>query len=361
MVSVLAKLRTTLTTALTRWGGILLRPKQTLAAIAAGTLATGGDGLGLTLAYLLGCQVENLTEAIARWRAFDSLLVLVNGLAWALLTPILVGLLLEGLIGSARGRVRHLSLAPLVLLATLGNLLRQQGVHLPGPVYLPEILATLWGAGLAMWMRRELPDDDAAAKLEQSNGGERPATSKASGRPQMLAGALLLAFTAVVGARDLGIGIDNWDSYGPVGVDDPLPEFQVPLDDGSPLASADLQGQVSMLTFWATWCTACSLEMPTVAAVEERFAGTDLHIYGVNRDEGSGQARTELVEAYLRDKGIGFPQIYDDGRMARAFGVQAIPHMVLVDRRGHVRYVHMGQVGERTLANEIEELLAESD
>ncbi|MCA9685708.1 MAG: hypothetical protein KC457_26260, partial [Myxococcales bacterium] len=158
----LAKLRTTLT----RWGGILLRPKQTLAAIAAGTLATGGDGLGLTLAYLLGCQVENLAEAIARWRAFDSLLVLVNGLAWALLTPILVGLLLEGLIGSARGRVRHLSLAPLVLLATLGNLLRQQGVHLPGPVYLPEILATLWGAGLAMWMRRELPDDDAAAKLE---------------------------------------------------------------------------------------------------------------------------------------------------------------------------------------------------
>ena len=72
--------------------------------LTAGTLGTGGDGLGLTLAYLLGCQVENLTEAIARWRAFESLLVLVNGVAWALLTPILVGLLLEGLIGALAAR-----------------------------------------------------------------------------------------------------------------------------------------------------------------------------------------------------------------------------------------------------------------
>ncbi|NVB36874.1 TlpA family protein disulfide reductase [Pseudenhygromyxa sp. WMMC2535] len=179
------------------------------------------------------------------------------------------------------------------------------------------------------------------------------------GTPERIVGALLLVLVAVAGALDLRTGITNWDSYGPVGVDEPLPEFFVELSDGEQLASEDLGGQVSLITFWATWCHACGLEMPALAALEDRFAGTQLRIYGVNRDDEPMTRRAAMVEAYMGERGIEFPQIYDDGSMARAFGVEAIPHMVIVGKQGRIRHVHLGRTSERTLAKEIEALLDE--
>ncbi|NVB36875.1 hypothetical protein G6O69_03475 [Pseudenhygromyxa sp. WMMC2535] len=154
-------------TTLQRWGGILIHPKVTLAAMRDGSLAAGRwDGWLLPLVFVLGCQTQQVVEVFARFVRISGVLTLIGGLAMVLLVPIFAALLLEGLIGSSRARYRHLPLVPLVLLATLGNLLRQLGVALPGPQYLPEILGTLWGVGLAVWIRQVMPEDadaDAAA------------------------------------------------------------------------------------------------------------------------------------------------------------------------------------------------------
>jgi hypothetical protein len=141
--------------AMQRWGGILIQPRATL------TRLTDHEGRYdwwlLAGLFVLGSQVQHLTEAVARFQAFRSVLVFVNALAISLLTPLLVGLLVEGLVGSARSRYRHLPLVALVLVTVVANLLRQQGVVLPGPRYLPEILGTLWAAGLGLWIRRSIP------------------------------------------------------------------------------------------------------------------------------------------------------------------------------------------------------------
>jgi thioredoxin-related protein len=99
--------------------------------------------------------------------------------------------------------------------------------------------------------------------------------------------------------------------------------------------------------------------MPILSAIEQRYAGTDLRIYGVNRDSGDPKKRKIAVEKYMTDHELGFSQIYDNGQLARAFKVEAIPHMVLVDKRGQIRRVHLGRVSERTLRNEIDALLEE--
>lgn len=176
----------------------------------------------------------------------------------------------------------------------------------------------------------------------------------------MVIGALVVALVVVAGARDLGISLQNWDSYTPVTRGDPVPEFSTQLDDGTPFSPAQLEQQVSLLTFWATWCHACGLEMPTVAAIERRYASEPaFQVYGVNRDSGAPNERRKLVEAYLADRHLNFPQIYDDGQLARAFGVEQIPYMVLVDKHGNARHMHIGQVTERTLRAEIDALLDE--
>lgn len=175
-----------------------------------------------------------------------------------------------------------------------------------------------------------------------------------------LVGASIVALVLVAGARDLGIGLDKFDSYMKVTPGDPLPEFVAELDDGSAFSPETLTGEVSLLTFWATWCHACGLEMPTVGAIAEHYGSTpEVRIYGINRDSGSPIERRKKVEAYLDQRDLDFAQVYDDGRLAQAFGVEQIPYMVLVDKRGQIRHLHLGQVSERTLRSEIDALLDE--
>lgn len=173
-------------------------------------------------------------------------------------------------------------------------------------------------------------------------------------------GSLIVALALVAGARDLGIGLDKFDSYMKVTPGDPLPEFASKLDDGSAFTPATLAGEVSLLTFWATWCHACGLEMPTVDAIAEHYAESpDVRIYGINRDSGPPSQRRKKVEAYLAERELAFAQVYDDGQLAQAFDVEQIPYMVLVDRQGQIRHLHLGQVSERTLRSEIDALLDE--
>lgn len=173
----------------------------------------------------------------------------------------------------------------------------------------------------------------------------------------VIVGTIVLALVTLAALRDVETSVTNWDSYGPVSVDDPLPAFSVRLDDGTPLAHTDLEGQVSLLTFWATWCHACEAEMPTITALQSRYASEGLQIYGVNRDSDPIRQRRAKVERFTAANGMRFPQIYDDGQLARGFRVEAIPHMVLVDRDGRIRYVHIGRVSERVLRREIDDLL----
>lgn len=173
-------------------------------------------------------------------------------------------------------------------------------------------------------------------------------------------GGLVVALALVSGLRDLGIGLDNFDSYMKVTPGDPLPEFAAKLDDGSPFTPATLAGEVSLLTFWATWCHACGLEMPTVDAIAQHYAASpDVKIYGINRDSGPPAQRRKQVEAYLDARELALTQVYDDGQLARAFAVEQIPYMVIVDRQGQIRHLHLGQVSERTLRSEIDALLDE--
>ncbi|KIG14322.1 hypothetical protein DB30_06924 [Enhygromyxa salina] len=156
---------------LLRWGGILIRPRPTLAALEPGEGRF--DWWLLAALFVLGSQIQHLTETVARYQVFRSFWLLVNGLAIALLTPLLVGLIVESIVGAARSRYRHLPLVALVLVATFANLLRQQGVMIPGPRYLPEMLGTAWAAGLGVWIRARVPAPteaaiDDAAQLDQT-------------------------------------------------------------------------------------------------------------------------------------------------------------------------------------------------
>ena len=104
---------------------------------------------------------------------------------------------------------------------------------------------------------------------------------------------------------------------------------------GRKVAMQDLRGRVVLLDFWATWCTPCLAEIPTLREAQRRF-GDRLAIVGVSIDV---QDRASFI-AWLRRQEIDWPQVFD-GRgwtspTVVPFELTRIPFSVLVDTDGRV-------------------------
>lgn len=167
----------------------------------------------------------------------------------------------------------------------------------------------------------------------------------------------VIAMTVFVAVRDVDEAADAWSEMGPLAPGDEIPRFRASLTDGGVLDNGALEGEVTLLNFWATWCGVCEQQMPNIASLHDRFGERGVRVIGVNQDRSPDQP--ELVEEYAAQRDLRFEFALDTGRMGQAFRVSLIPHVAIVDRNGRLRYVHQGRVGEDTLAEELETLLNE--
>lgn len=114
-------------------------------------------------------------------------------------------------------------------------------------------------------------------------------------------------------------------------------------------------GKVLLIDFWATWCAPCRAELPNLKALYEKYRGRGFEILGISLDE-----QKSSLEAFVKGQGVAWPQICDGkgwrSEIARLYGVTAIPQMILVDRRGNVRYLNArGAALERAVAELVSE------
>lgn len=105
---------------------------------------------------------------------------------------------------------------------------------------------------------------------------------------------------------------------------------------GQPTSLAQLQGEVVLLYFFATWCDNCERARPQVQELLRRHAG-NLRAIGVIDDQ-RGQT-LDMVRAWLPTKGFTLPVMHDVGQVRmRAYQANRIPDMILIDRLGRVRW-----------------------
>lgn len=115
--------------------------------------------------------------------------------------------------------------------------------------------------------------------------------------------------------------------------------------EGKPVSVADFKGKVVLIQFWATWCPPCRAEMPNIIKAYKRFKDKGFDVLGVSRDRPP-EGEQKLVD-YAKAKGMPWRQVsYKGGadEIAEAYGVNGIPHTVLVGRDGKV--VRVGVRGE---------------
>ena len=135
------------------------------------------------------------------------------------------------------------------------------------------------------------------------------------------------------------------------------PAFTLPSRSGDTVSLADLQGQVVMLNFWASWCGPCRQEMPLLEQMHKRYSALGFTLVGVNVDANSKDA-----EEWLSKTPVTFPVLFDrESKVSAMYDVKAMPSTVFIDRQGNVRALHKGYKAgdEGEYLNQIRALLKE--
>jgi peroxiredoxin len=103
---------------------------------------------------------------------------------------------------------------------------------------------------------------------------------------------------------------------------------------------ADWPGALVVLNFWATWCTPCTLEMPTLESLWRQYQKRGLVVIGISVDVG---APRDLIAPYVSNLGLTFPVLLDpDMRTAQAWRVTALPATFIIHPGGQVAGMAIG-------------------
>lgn len=145
---------------------------------------------------------------------------------------------------------------------------------------------------------------------------------------------------------------------------DKLISIQFTAMDGRKVDLAKMKGKVVLVDFWATTCGPCIAELPRVKKAYDKFHGQGFEVIGISCDTDKKQ-----LERFLKEKKYPWPQYFDgkqqtDNKFARAFGIDGIPHMFLVDKKGFLRFDNVRAIAthaknDTSFEEKISALLAE--
>lgn len=126
--------------------------------------------------------------------------------------------------------------------------------------------------------------------------------------------------------------------------------------DGKTVASLDdMNGQIVVVNFWASWCVSCRTETPELEAAWQKYADQGVVIIGV----AYADVEPKSI-AYMEEFGVTFPHAPDLGtRISNDYEITAVPETFIIDRNGEIAYVQPGPISGSTLDSVIGQLLAQ--
>jgi thiol-disulfide isomerase/thioredoxin len=188
---------------------------------------------------------------------------------------------------------------------------------------------------------------------------------KPGGR-QVPAWALALPVLVVVVAMSVGIalivmsGSPNrvWVAPGQARVGGTTPDFSSWDLNGKRVTLSGLGRRPVLLTFWATWCTACRDELPALQGLEDQYRTDGFTVLAVNYRESS----TDRMRQYLAALHVNLQAVIDpEGSIAAAYGVDiGLPVNVLSDRSGTVARIMIGEVPVAVLGDAVRQVVVQA-
>jgi thiol-disulfide isomerase/thioredoxin len=153
----------------------------------------------------------------------------------------------------------------------------------------------------------------------------------------------------VPNAEELVVKIQNWwygnkvPVAGPAGPETAanypaVPDVEFQTLEGKPFRLKELQGQVVLLNFWATYCIPCREEIPALNSLQHELETRGLKIVGASLDDS-----VEGVNTYQKEVAKFDYQVLLGGSEAKVkFEQSVLPTTYLIDRQGRIRQKIIG-------------------
>ena len=133
-------------------------------------------------------------------------------------------------------------------------------------------------------------------------------------------------------------------------INKPAPAFTLPAVPGTGVDgfdTASLEGEVTVVNVFASWCIPCREEHPLL---ERLKAETGVRIFGINQKDAPENAvafLTELGNPYQRIGGDA------DNRVSIDWGVYGVPETFVVNAAGVITFKHVGPISPESLEKEV--------
>ena len=140
-----------------------------------------------------------------------------------------------------------------------------------------------------------------------------------------------------------------------------MPNISLKDMNGKPKNMEDdsKSGKITIVSFWATWCSPCKKELSNIHEVYEDWKTKyDLQLVAVCTDNARNVMK---VKPYVDGQGWDYDIIMDTNQdFQRALNIVQIPHTFLLDQNGKIVYQHSGYVegDEFALEEKIKSLMA---
>jgi cytochrome c-type biogenesis protein len=135
-----------------------------------------------------------------------------------------------------------------------------------------------------------------------------------------------------------------------------VPDVEFQTLAGQPFRLKELQGQVVLLNFWATYCIPCREEIPALNALQHELQSQGLKIVGASLDDTA-----DGVNAYQQEVTKFEYQVLLGGSDAKVkFQQSVLPTTYLIDRQGRIRQKIIGARDKAGWESAVKPLLAET-
>jgi len=138
-----------------------------------------------------------------------------------------------------------------------------------------------------------------------------------------------------------------------------MPSIDVKTLDGQTINIQDYaeNGKITIISFWATWCSPCKKELDAIADMYEDWQEDyDVELLAITIDTQRALAK---VPGMVESKGWEYTILSDSNqKLQQALNFQTVPQTFVLDATGAISYSHSGYLpgDEYELEDVIKEL-----
>lgn len=113
------------------------------------------------------------------------------------------------------------------------------------------------------------------------------------------------------------------------------PGFSLIDLEGNTINLSDYKGKVVLVEFWASWCSYCIEEIPTLKGIYAEYQAQNFEMIGISLDTNPDWWRDKVQEENLEYIQVNDPAGFSSD-VAKQYEIESIPRMFLINEDGFI-------------------------